>query len=166
LQWRDLDMESSRVAIRRALIPIDGKLLVSEPKTKRGRRLIALDQETLAVLREQAACQLSEERLWGEGWVSSGYVFTKESGEPLHPERISALFGRLVRRACLPKIPLHGLRHTYASLALAKGVNPLIVSRRLGHSTVAFTLDVYSHVLPQVDAEAAELIAGISPRLS
>jgi integrase len=166
LQWRDLDMEASRVAIRRALIPIDGKLLLSEPKTKRGRRLIALDQETLAVLREQAASQLSEERLWGEGWVSSGYVFTKESGEPLHPERISAHFARLVRLACLPKIPLHGLRHTYASLALAKGVNPLIVSRRLGHSTVAFTLDVYSHVLPQVDAEAAELIAGISPRLS
>ena len=93
---------------------------------------------------------------------SSGYVFTKESGEPLHPERISALFNRLVRDACLPRIPLHGLRHTYASLALAKGVNPLIVSRRLGHSTVAFTLDVYSHVLPQVDAEAAELIAAVA----
>jgi integrase len=63
------------------------------------------------------------------------------------------------RSAALKRIPLHGLRHTYATLALSKGVNPAIVSRRLGHSTVAFTLDVYSHVLPQVDAEAAELIA-------
>ena len=64
---------------------------------------------------------------------------------------------------CAPQrcrqIPLHGLRHTYASLALAKGVNAAIVSRRLGHATVAFTLDIYSHVLPQVDAEAAEVIA-------
>ncbi len=65
--------------------------------------------------------------------------------------------------SCAPRhcrrIPLHGLRHTYASLALAKGVNAAIVSRRLGHATVAFTLDIYSHVLPQVDAEAAEFIA-------
>ena len=66
--------------------------------------------------------------------------------------------------AALPPIPLQGLRHTYASLALAKGVNAAIVSRRLGHATVAFTLDVYSHVLPQVDAEAAEVIAAFAAR--
>jgi integrase len=95
--------------------------------------------------------------------VASGYVFPKESGEPLHPERISAHFNRLAHADCLPRTPLHGLKHSYASQALAKGVNPLIVSRRLGHSTVAFTLEVYSHVLPQVDAEAAELIAAVSP---
>jgi integrase len=90
---------------------------------------------------------------------SVGAGHTAENGEQLHPERISALFRRLVAAAALPPIPLHGLRHTYASLALAKGVNPAIVSRRLGHATVAFTLDIYSHVLPQVDAEAAEFIA-------
>jgi integrase len=89
-------------------------------------------------------------------------VFTVESGAQLHPERISALFRRLVAAAALPQIPLHGLRHTYASLALAKGVNAAIISRRLGHASVAFTLDVYSHVLPQVDAEAAEVIAAFT----
>jgi len=67
----------------------------------------------------------------------------------------------LVAAAALPQISLHGLHHTYASLALAKGVNPAIVSRRLGHATLAFTLDIYSHVLPQVDAEAAEFIAAL-----
>jgi hypothetical protein len=76
---------------------------------------------------------------------------------------ISALIAHLVRAAALKRIPLHGLRHTYARLALSKGVNPAIVSRRLGHSTVAFTLDVYSHVLPQVDAEAAEWAPGGGP---
>jgi integrase len=157
--WPDLDVESGSVAIRRALVPIDGQLRESEPKTRRGRRRIALDAETVAVLRDHAASQLAEEQAAGNAWVESGRVFTKANGEQLHPERISALFRRLVRAAALPPIPLHGLRHTYASLALAKGVNPAIVSRRLGHSTVAFTLDVYSHVLPQVDAEAAELIA-------
>ena len=159
LTWPDLDIENGRVAIRRALVPIDGTLRETEPKTKRGRRLIALDGETVAVLREQAARQLQEQQALGEGWIDSGRVFTAEDGAQLHPERISALFRRLAAAAALPPIPLHGLRHTYASLALAKGINAAIVSRRLGHATVAFTLDIYSHVLPQVDAEAAELIA-------
>ena len=162
LTWRDLDIENGRVAIVRALVPIDGKLYETEPKTKRGRRLIALDAETVAVLRQQAARQLAEQQGLGDDWIDSGRVFTAENGAQLHPERISALFARLVRAAALPPIPLHGLRHTYASLALAKGVNPAIVSRRLGHATVAFTLDIYSHVLPQVDSEAAELIAAFT----
>jgi integrase len=164
LTWRDLDIEGGRVAIRRALVPVDGKLVETEPKTRRGRRLIALDAETVAVLRQQAARQLAERQALGDGWIDNGRVFTAESGAQLHPERISALFRRLVAAAALPQIPLHGLRHTYASLALAKGVNAAIVSRRLGHATVAFTLDIYSHVLPQVDAEAAELIAAFAER--
>jgi integrase len=164
LTWPDLDIENGRVAIKRALVPIDGRLRETEPKTKRGRRLIALDQETVEVLREQACRQLAEQQAMGDAWIDSGRVFTAESGEQLHPERISALFRRLVRAAALPPIPLHGLRHTYASLALAKGVNAAIVSRRLGHATVAFTLDIYSHVLPQVDAEAAEFIAAFGGR--
>ena len=132
----------------------------TEPKTKRGRRLIALDAETVAVLRQQAAeaaCRAGgARRRLGRQRAS---VHARRAAPELHPERISALFARLVRAAALPHIPLHGLRQTYASLALAKGVNPAIVSRRLGHATVAFTLDIYSHVLPQVDAEAAEMIA-------
>jgi integrase len=164
LIWRDLDIEGGRVAIVRALVPIDGQLRETEPKTKRGRRLIALDAETVAVLKEQAARQLAEQQALGDDWVDSGRVFTAENGAQLHPERISALFCRLVCAAALPPIPLHGLRHTYASLALAKGVNAAIVSRRLGHATVAFTLDIYSHVLPQVDAEAAEFIAAFGDR--
>jgi integrase len=166
LTWPDLDIEGGRVAIRRALVPIDGRLCETEPKTKRGRRLIALDAETVAVLREQATRQLAEQQALGDEWIDSGRVFTAEDGAQLHPERISALFRRLVAAAALPQIPLHGLRHTYASLALAKGVNAAIVSRRLGHATVAFTLDIYSHVLPQVDAEAAEVIAAFGSRES
>ena len=164
LTWRELDIEGGRVAIIRALVPIDGSLVETEPKTKRGRRLIALDAETVTVLRHQAAAQLAEQQALGDEWIDCGRVFTSPGGARLHPERISALFARLVRTAALPHIPLHGLRHTYASLALAKGVNAAIVSRRLGHATVAFTLDVYSHVLPQVDAEAAEFIAAFGDR--
>ena len=126
------DLERFAKLRHRALVPIDGKLCETEPKTKRGRRLIALDAETVAVLREQAARQLGEQQALGDDWIDSGRVFTQENGAQLHPERISALFRRLVVSAALPPIPLHGLRHTYASLALAKGVNAAIVSRRLG----------------------------------
>ena len=79
----------------------------------------------------------------------------------MRPWRISFLFQQQRRRAGLPQIPLHGLRHTYATLALSSGINPRIVSGRLGHSTVAFTLDIYSHVLPQADEEAAVRIAAL-----
>jgi integrase len=79
------------------------------------------------------------------------------------PWAVSKAFRDHGRAALLPRIPLHGLRHTYATLALASGVNPRIVSARLGHATVALTLDVYSHVLPQADREAAERIAALLP---
>ncbi len=97
-------------------------------------------------------------------WTESGYIFTTKDGGALEPRWVSKQFGRLARSAALPRIPLHGLRHTYATLALSSGVNPRIVSGRLGHSTVALTLDVYSHVLPQADADAAERIAALVER--
>jgi len=161
LRWEDLDLEAATLVIRRSLVPVNGEVKVSEPKTARGRRTIALDPETLAALRAHAARQADEQSEWDKAWTDSGYIFTREDGQPLHPERISALFRRLVKAACLPTIPLHGLRHTHATLALSAGVNPRIVSGRLGHATVALTLDVYSHVLPQADAEAAERIAAL-----
>lgn len=161
LRWEDVDIEQATVIIRRALVPVAGTVRISEPKTVRGRRTIALDPQTVEALKAHAARQADEQSQWGEAWTNSGYVFVREDGQPLHPERISALFRRLVKAACLPEIPLHGLRHTHATLALSAGVNPRIVSGRLGHSTVALTLDVYSHVLPQADAEAACKIASL-----
>src|SRR5205814_8667602 len=90
-----------------------------------------------------------EERLaWGSAWTDTGYVFTSEDGLPLHPEGITVLFGRLVATAGLSKLRLHDLRHTSASLMLAAGVHPKIVSERLGHSNVSITLDLCSHVIP------------------
>jgi integrase len=99
------------VAIRHCLVPIDGSLRETESKAKRGRRLIALDAETVAVLRKQAARQLAEEQALGDGSIDSGQVFTAKDGAQLRPERIGALF--LVVAAAQPPIPLHGLRHTY-----------------------------------------------------
>jgi len=160
LRWEDVDLENARLSVRRALIPCGREVVASEPKTARGRRSVALDGETVEVLRGQAARQL-EEQTGSEDWTDSGLVFTKDDGEALHPEDVTRYFRIAVRKAMLPRIRLHDLRHTHATLALAAGIHPKVVSERLGHATVSFTLDVYSHAIPAMQEEAAERIAGL-----
>ncbi len=86
-------------------------------------------------------------------------MFTKENGEALHPEDVTRYFRIAVKKALLPKIRLHDLRHTHATLALRAGIHPKVVSERLGHATVSITLDTYSHAIPAMQQEAASLIA-------
>jgi integrase len=88
-------------------------------------------------------------------------VFAREDGEPLHPEWVSDAFQSRVVAAGASRITLHSLRHTWASLALQAGVNPKVVSERLGHATVSFTLDTYSHVMPGMQEEAAAAVASL-----
>ncbi len=163
LAWVDVDMEAGSVTIRRAWIPVNGVAQFSEPKSRRSRRTIALDPITVEALKAHVARQADEQTCWVEGLATAGLVFTRPDGRPLVPWVVSKAFREQAKAAMLPPIPLHGLRHTYATLALASGVNPRIVSGRLGHATVALTLDVYSHVLPQADREAAERIAALLP---
>jgi site-specific recombinase XerD len=159
LRWRDVDLENARLAVRRALIPTNREVVVSEPKTAKGRRLIALDPVTIEVLKGQAARQLSEQLQADAAWVETGLVFTAASGAALDPESVSRYFRQAVKRALLPQIRLHDLRHTHATLALQAGIHPKVVSERLGHATVAITLDTYSHAIPAMQEEAAALIA-------
>ena len=161
LKWDDVDLEAGRLSVRRALIPSGRDVVVSEPKTARGRRSIALDPETVAVLKAQAARQLAEQSDWEDGWTDSGYVFTTENGEPLDPEDVTRWFRQTVKKSMLPTIRLHDLRHTHATLALQAGVHPKVVSERLGHATVSITLDTYSHAIPAMQEEAAVLIADL-----
>jgi integrase len=161
LRWQDVDLENGRLSVRRALIPTNRDVIVSEPKTAKGRRVIALDPGTVEVLKRQAARQLDEQREWDEGWVETGLVFTKESGEALDPESVSRYWRQAVKKALLPTIRLHDLRHTHATLALQAGIHPKVVSERLGHATISITLDTYSHAIPAMQEEAAALIAGL-----
>ena len=147
--------------MRRALIPNGREVVVSEPKTAKGRRVIALDPATVEVLKAQAQRQLDEQSEWDEGWVETGLVFTLENGEALDPEDVSRYWRQAVKKAMLPQIRLHDLRHTHATLALQAGVHPKVVSERLGHATVSITLDTYSHAIPAMQEEAAALIAGL-----
>jgi integrase/predicted RNA-binding Zn-ribbon protein involved in translation (DUF1610 family) len=160
LRWQDVDLESGRLAVRRSLVPEGKTVAVHEPKTARGRRVVALDPQTVAVLQAQAARQLGEQAE-SEGWDDTGLVFTNEGGQALHPWLVSRLFRRAVKEAMLLDIRLHDLRHTHATLALQAGIHPKVVSERLGHATVAITLDTYSHAIPAMQEEAAVLIAGL-----
>ena len=93
--------------------------------------------------------------------MESGYVFVAEDGSPIDPDRISHLFRVAVDAAGLPRIRLHDMRHTAASLALAMGIHPKVVSARLGHSSIAITLDTYSHVIPGLQEDAAARLGEI-----
>lgn len=115
---------------------------------------------TVAVLRAHRAAQAAERLAWGPAYVDSGRVFTRENGEALHPETVTRRFGRLVAAAGLRRVRLHDLRHGFASLALAAGVPLAVISKRLGHSSIAITSDTYSHLLEGMGKAAAEQMAG------
>jgi integrase len=158
LAWEDVDLEKGSLAVRRALIPNGKEVVVCEPKTAHGRRLIALDPETVGVLKGQAARQ-SVEQATAKSWTDTGLIFTREDGQALHPEVVSRFFRQALKRTALPTIRLHDLRHTHATLALRAGIHPKVVSERLGHATVSITLDTYSHAIPAMQGEAAARIA-------
>jgi integrase len=159
LRWADVDLDGHRVSPRRPRVVVNYAVEVSEPKTAKGRRALALDAVTVAALREHKARQAEERAMVGAGWQDTGLVFTRPDGAPIHPDLISDWFERLARTAGLPKIRLHDVRHSYASAALAAGIPAKVISERLGHATIQITLDTYSHVLPGLDAQAAETVA-------
>ena len=161
LRWKDLDLEAARLQVRQTYIVVDYAPRFSTPKTKASRRSIALDPATVTGLRDHKKRSLEERLAWGAGYEDSGLVFTLENGAPIHPQRLSDAFEAHGRRAKLPAIRLHDLRHTYATLALSAGVHPKVVSERLGHSSIAITLDTYSHVIPSLGEEAAAQVASL-----
>jgi integrase len=148
LGWVDVDLDAGRVSPRRPRVVVNHEVLVSEPKTAKGRRSIAIDPATAAALRDHRRWQLEDRLAVGPGWEDAGLVFTWPDGWPLHPERFCKWFEQHARAAGLPKIRLHDVRHSYASAALAAGIPAKIVSERLGHANIAITMDTYSHVLP------------------
>ena len=161
LRWRDVDLEAGRVSVSQTLVLVEGEVLVSEPKTARGRRMIALDATTTGALLAHREQQKVERALMGDEYADSDLVFANEDGTPLNPEAFSDAFQRHLRAADMPRIRFHDLRHTHATLALSAGVHPKVVSERLGHASVAFTLDTYSHAVPAMQEEAAGIVADL-----
>ena len=159
VRWSDLDLGAGRVSVAQTLTVANQKVRVSEPKTAKGRRTVALDPATIAGLRANRARQAEERLAVGPAWQEHGLIFTWYDGGPIHPERFSTWFETRATRSGLPKIRLHDLRHSYATATLAANASPKVVSERLGHAKVSITLDVYSHALPSMDEQAALTVA-------
>jgi integrase len=160
LRWRDVNLDSARLAVAQTLVGSASRTYLSPPKTDRGRRSIALDSATVTVLRDHQAKQ-HERRAAVTPLDDHDFVFCHSDGRPLNPNRLTQAFSRQLRAAGLPKIRLHDLRHTHATLALEAGIHPKVISERLGHASVAVTLDIYSHSLPALQEAAAEIIASL-----
>lgn len=161
LRWSDVGLDAARVSVRQTLVSVAYETRFSTPKTPRSRRSISLDVTTVAALRAHRKRQLEERMAWGPAYLHSGLVVTREDGTLVHPDRFTQMFDKHVRHSKLPRIRLHDLRHTYPPLALAAGVHPKVVSERLGHATVTFTLDVNSHAVPALQEEAADRVAAL-----
>jgi integrase len=153
LRWQAIS--GTDLEVRVALIRVGGAWSLSAPKTPKSRRRIALSTTAQKALKRQRRLQAEARLRAGLAWTDYGLVFTDEFGEPLTGSRITERRLRpLMRREGLPPIRFHDLRHTAATLMLTAGVNPKVVSEMLGHTSVAITLDRYSHVLPTMQAEA------------
>ena len=155
IRWNDVDLDARRLSVRRSVTCTGYQVHINPTKTRTSRRTVDLDPRTVNVLAEWRAAQ---DRELGER-DPIGTVFTRPTGQPPHPHVLSQTFNRLQRTAGVPRIRLHDLRHTHATLLLKAGVPLKVVSERLGHSTPAFTMAVYQHVLPGMQRDAADLFA-------
>lgn len=166
LRWQDVDLDAGDLHVRKQLQRIDGRLELQEPKTRKARRSVALPGIAVTALREHRRRQAAERLATGPAWTDSGLVFTSEIGTPMDPDNLKRSWYALRKRAGLDTMRFHDLRHACATLLLAQGVHPRVVMETLGHSQIAVTMNVYSHVLPVLQREAADALdaalAGVS----
>jgi len=166
LKWANVNLDNQQLQVVNTLQRITGQgLMNGQPKTERSRRSIALSVDTVALLHKIRGRQITQKLEVIDAWTDSGYVFTDASGMPVDPNRATRAFKKVVSTTGLPKLTIHGLRHTHATILLEQGVNPKVVSERLGHASVATTMDIYSHVLPDMQEKAALAIdAALAPK--
>jgi len=158
LRWRNVDLNASVIHVVENVVPIKSATLVRPPKGGRGR-VITLPAYALDELRRRKREQAEELLRLGIQLSGNTLVCARADGRPLHPNVVTSYFGRVARRVGLP-VHFHSLRHTHATQLLLAGVHPKVAQERLGHSSVALTMDTYSHVIDQLrDAAAAKLDA-------
>lgn len=160
LRWADIDCEAKRVAVRQAVISVAYETSVTTPKSH-SARVIDLDPRTVDVLRKHRLAQEAERTAGGDPYADNDRVFRKADGRALHPDVVRTMFNWRVKKSGVKRIRFHDLRHTHATIGLRAGVPVKVMSERLGHATPAFTLQQYAHVIPGMQAEAAQAIADL-----
>lgn len=164
LRWRDIDPDIMlSISVSQVLYKRRGACEFKEPKTSHSRRLVAMTPKLAAFLREY---KQEHKTLWRELGRELGLddlVFPNAEGKPLNPSVLSHNFGKIARKAGLQDVRFHDLRHTFASLMLLRGVPAKVISEALGHASVAFTMDTYSHIMPGMQSDAMALLDGVLP---
>jgi integrase len=161
LQWGDIDFERQTLTVQRSLTQgSDGRFYPGPTKTHRSSRPVQLADSVTAVLRQRKVIQNQERLKFGPGWEDNGGVFTRPDGRLLSKTNFGRAYHyRVIEENDLPRITFHDLRHCAASLGLMASINPKTIQEMLGHSSIAITLDIYSHVMPSTHREAGNAIA-------
>jgi integrase len=156
LRWADVDLDGGALHVQQTAQRIVGQgIIFRQPKTRLSRRSIALSPDAVAVLRQHRRRQAEARLLAGSAYGDRDLVFATGLGTPLEPGNLRRAWVRIAGAAGVPGLRIHDLRHAHATLMLAQGVHPKVVSERLGHASVNITLDTYSHVLPGLQEAAA-----------
>ncbi len=156
LRWEDVDLEAATLQVRRVLTTAKEGPKFTAPKTAKSRRIVSLNRHAVEALRRHHDRQFEESTRFADEWQDYGLVFVTTTGTPINPRNLTGRsFKPLLKRAGLPDVRFHDLRHTCAPLLLSSGVHPKLVQELLGHATIAITLDTYSHVLPGMGDQAA-----------
>ena len=169
LRWRDVDLDAGSLRVAHSLqrVPIAKRIgkgpefVLAEPKTARSRRAIHLPGVVVTALREHRVRQLEDRIAAGSAWLDLDLVFCTTVGTPLVARNVVRAFGHLLRRAGLPPIRFHDLRHSAATLMLAQGVSPRVIMETLGHSQIGMTMNLYAHVMPSMQRDAADLMDAV-----
>ncbi|MFE2872164.1 tyrosine-type recombinase/integrase [Embleya sp. NPDC059259] len=164
LPWTNVDLEANRLTISQQIVHYGTTVKISSPKSETSTRTVSLGTRNVPVLRTHRVRQKEQKLAWGAAWVDNGLVFTRENGESYHPADLTDEFRALVESAGLPPIRFHDLRHGAAAIHLGSGGNMKEVQVMLGHSTYAFTADVYATLFEEVAAASAEAAEQFIPR--
>lgn len=149
LKWEDIDLKTGTIRVRRQVARVNGKIVEAPLKTKNSYRTVAISRNAIEVLKAQKQKTNDE------------YVFPSLTGGPISPDSVNNMLHRVLKRAGIPKVRFHDLRHTFATLALQNGVDIKIVSSMLGHFSAGFTLDTYAHVTTTAQKEAANTMGSV-----
>jgi integrase len=157
LTWDEVDLRSGTLTVRRSLeVTKAGGIQYKPPKTRKGARSITVPQFAVSALQRHRGQQAQARLLFGPAYQDQGLVFARADGSPYNPDHLSSQYAHwLARRPELPKVRFHDLRHSNATILFQQGEHPKVVSERLGHASVKITMDVYSHVLPEMQVAAA-----------
>ena len=171
LRWRDVDLDMLSISVSQVLYKRRGVCQFKEPKTSHSRRRVAMTPKLALFLKEYRAEREGLFLVLGKPLTLDSLVFSNMEGKPIDPCVLTHAFGRIVARAGLKGIRFHDLRHTFASLMLLRGAKPKVISEALGHSSVAFTMDTYSHIIDGMQEDAMALLdevlpAGVSKKIN